>query len=413
MKIKKSVFLKTFDLLPSFIRRKIILNHFNLDNIDGMGLEFKIADTKSELYQAFQLHYLNYSRNNLVAIQQHPFRMSKYQLLPTSTVLVAKKSDKVVGTISIIGRGALGLPAEAGWNIDQLFKNYSRVYEISALAIDPEAKNYKGQLILPLMKYMWEYTSSCLKADALVSVVNKRVKYFYEDVLCFKEIKNFKGGYNLVNDSTPFASYLDCKKAPELFKKIYCKEKSSKNIYSFFVEKALRNAMLPTRKFYKFSDYHLSPRVIARAVDENGLSSLSESEKMKIKSALHFKSLLKAAKLTNKSSFQNRRESPRLPFYIKCDFKNASSFQVVDAKVLNISRSGLAIELANGKAKIGEKVQVKFSINDSLTIQVSGKVVSEINSNVNVYGIQLIGKKKKLWNEFINYQEHNIYEKSA
>jgi hypothetical protein len=77
------------------------------------GLQLKVASTRRERQSAFELVYNSYRRAGLCAKNQYGLRVTPYQLLETTDIIVAELEGEIISTMSLVRDGELGLPMEA------------------------------------------------------------------------------------------------------------------------------------------------------------------------------------------------------------------------------------------------------------------------------------------------------------
>lgn len=389
------------------MRRKLLLSRFDLNEIATTELTLKVAETDDEILQALNIHYKSYLATNLIKDQRNPFRLTKYQLLPSSTILVAKKGNKVVGTLSVIGRGELGLPIESGWDIQSLTNKYAAIYEISAMAVDLEYPKNPGEVLFPLLKFMFEYTIDYLNAEAIICVFNKLVEPFCRDILCCKPIKSFKGNYKLVRDSKPLAYYMDARKMSRLYKKVYAKHSNKTNLYKyFFTNGPSKNTIFPEREYFKSSDYRLTPRLIKKAIDNNfNFKELNLIEKENIANALSNPSLIVAAGLEEGVPRNYQRSSARVTFFSNGVIQDKKCNLMYYTKCINVSTNGLKVKVLGRKLECGTQLELRIPIADKNILRLNVQVVSKQQENT--YGLQLNNVSKQ-WIDFIEHQQSSI-----
>jgi hypothetical protein len=82
------------------------------EDVGRMVPEVKIASRLDEFRSAFALVYDAYTRAGLATANPCGMRVTPYQLLPTTEVLLATDQNRVVCTASLVRDGLLGLPLE-------------------------------------------------------------------------------------------------------------------------------------------------------------------------------------------------------------------------------------------------------------------------------------------------------------
>lgn len=180
-----------FKLCPENLRHKILRKIVIAPDHSNREITYKIASTQEELEAAFRLLHDCYSAKGLIHRQSHGLRCNLYSVMPYTTVIIAKRGEDILGTLSLIKDSPLGMPS------DKIYKNENDFYrqegaqlvEVSALAIDPKYRKTasSGQISLYLMKYLYEYCERYMGCDTLCAVVHPNTYDFYKGLLGFKK----------------------------------------------------------------------------------------------------------------------------------------------------------------------------------------------------------------------------------
>lgn len=101
------------------------------------------AVNRYEFEEAFRCLYHSYERRGLTPSGLRPVRLTRHHLLPTAAVMVACIDRRVVGTLSLIADGPLGLPLRSVFNdeIQELSAADGTLAEAACLAVDQTAAN--------------------------------------------------------------------------------------------------------------------------------------------------------------------------------------------------------------------------------------------------------------------------------
>src|SRR5690606_6679647 len=98
--------------LPKGIRHKVYRGLLNLPDDAFGGYEISVASSIEDLSAAFALLHDQYVKSGYMEKANSGKRFTFYHALPSTTVFVAKKNGKVVGTCSVVLNNHYGLPAE-------------------------------------------------------------------------------------------------------------------------------------------------------------------------------------------------------------------------------------------------------------------------------------------------------------
>ncbi len=245
-------------------------------------LRFKIAETESELEQAFALLHNAYVGEGLMDPHPSGLRVTKYHCLPSTTTLVAMQGERVVGTVSLVRQNTFGLPLESIFDLSHL-PTGSRVAEVSSLAIADGMRNQRGRILFPLLKFMYQYSGEYFGITHLLIAVNPKWYPFYEAVLLFKKLSpKTVERYDFVNGAPAVGGILDLTQASAAFQEAYGWKAEHRNLHKFFTEAACTNMEFPLRKRGVIFDPVLTPALVKTFFIEKTrvLESLNDPERV-------------------------------------------------------------------------------------------------------------------------------------
>ena len=230
-------------------RREIRLRRSGLiDDQDRCSITYKIAQERSELESAFELVWDSYVKVGLQADDNLGIRVSKYQLLPTTKVLVAvhhpeldkrapdyeklKEPGVVVGTLTLVMDSSMGLPMEelCGDEVAELRSRGRKLAEVIALSVNPDFR--KDNVMMYLYKLMFQYARHKGVTDLTCSVTKKHIR-FYRRMLLFKPLGGLKE-YSAANQLETQGHLLDLKRAESEAKSVYHSRHFDADLYNFF-----------------------------------------------------------------------------------------------------------------------------------------------------------------------------------
>lgn len=226
-------------------------------------LSLGIARTRQDLEACLALLHDAYVASGFM--QPHPsgMRVTPYHALPTTTTLLARFENRVVGTLSIIREGVFGFPMQSIFDLSAVRARPGRIAEISALAIHPDFRGTGGSVLFPLMKFMYEYCRNFFDTRHLVIAVNPRHIEMYESLLFFTRLQaQVVDRYEFVNGAPAVGATLDLLHAPETFREAYDGRGPERNLYRYFTQVSLPNIRFPTRPYYTTNDPVMSPELL-------------------------------------------------------------------------------------------------------------------------------------------------------
>ena len=220
-------------VLPRRKRYRVLRFFADYDPAPSSRLVFKIAETREELEACFRLLHDAYVRRGYMKPDPSGMRVTIYHALPTTTTLCALFDGKVVGTISLIRESAIGFPLQRIFDLTSVRAKRGNIAEVSALAIHPAFQGLGGMVLLPLMKFLYEYCTTLFDTRHLVIAVNPKHIETYESLLFFRRLSaNVVPSYDFANGAPAVGATLDLKHAPEILRKYYEKRRCWRTIRS-------------------------------------------------------------------------------------------------------------------------------------------------------------------------------------
>src|SRR4051794_40333126 len=95
----------------------------------------ELAASAAEYFDAFRCLHECYVRRGLIRKQAAQLRLTRHHLLPDTAVLLARRQGQILGTLSLVVNGPLGLPMHAVYwdEINALVASGARVAEATSL----------------------------------------------------------------------------------------------------------------------------------------------------------------------------------------------------------------------------------------------------------------------------------------
>jgi hypothetical protein len=192
----------------------------------GRGLHVKIASTRREWEQAFELVADNYQARGYEPDQLADFRFTSHHALPDTVTFVAKDARQVVATFSLVPDNTLlGLPMEGiyGPEIRELRRAGRRLGEITNLACRDLGLREFLQVFVALIRLMMQHHLRH-GGNSWVFTVNPRHRSYYCNVLGAMPLGSLRA-YPAVRNAPAEALLLDPPlmraKAPDMHQEIF------------------------------------------------------------------------------------------------------------------------------------------------------------------------------------------------
>jgi len=244
---------RLFSILPRPQRFAIYRTFVDCDPAPSERLQLKIAETQEELEACFRLLHDAYVDSGFM--QPHPsgMRVTIYHALPTTTTLCAKWDGEVVGTMSLIRDDSVfGFPLQSIFDLSGVRAKEGNIAEVSALAVHPRFRKTSGAILFPLMKFMYEYSTTFFDTRHLVIAVNPNRIEMYESLLFFQRLTaNVVEKYDFANGAPAVGAWLDLHHAPAIFEHTYGTKSPRKNLHAYFTQVDLPNMALLKNEWVK------------------------------------------------------------------------------------------------------------------------------------------------------------------
>lgn len=149
---------------------------------------FRIADTRRLRQAAFQLTYRRYLEADLITPNDLGIRVIPHHLQARTTVFVAVEQGQVIGTVTLIGDGPLGLPLENVYGSEVRDRRRRGLYvgEVSCLACEPMPPAHFLKVFTRLTRVMAQHARVHGMHQLLVAAHPQHSR-FYERFMGFEQ----------------------------------------------------------------------------------------------------------------------------------------------------------------------------------------------------------------------------------
>jgi hypothetical protein len=162
------------------IRASLFSPSLEADQFGDHAVTFKVAEDQRERAAAFRLVYDAYVTAGLMRPNAFMLRVMAHHLLPTTATFVALRGPRVIGTVSLVGDGRLGLPMERvyGPEVERLRDPSTWLGEVSALASAPNAADLGFDVVIGLMRLMAQFAQRHGMEHLLVAVHPRHARLY-------------------------------------------------------------------------------------------------------------------------------------------------------------------------------------------------------------------------------------------
>jgi hypothetical protein len=369
------------------------------------NLTFKLAETKQELEQAFKLLHDSYVAEGFMKPELSGLRLTSYHALPTTSTLVAKWNDEVVGTVSLIRQSSMGLPLQQIFDISEIEDKGDQIVEISSLAIRRDFRGNFGHILLPLCKFLYEYCIRYLRVDQMVIAVNPRQLALYESIMLFRTIKAKPvPSYSFVNNAPAVGAVMDLRQAYNRLMSVYFNVPASRNMFAYFMQaKSPAQFQFPDRNYFKVSDPVMTPDLMNYFFNNRTqvFANLPEGQKTILRSIYaHSPGYLDLLPEATGNRWPVRRRHYHR-FQTQCP-GNLAILPIGLAspmKVVEVSEKGFLANIEI-EAHIGQRARVRIQVSDFESIEADAIVVWKGENSR--YGFTLLSDSTN-WSRFIRH----------
>lgn len=339
--------------LPEARRDDIARSMIQLPPLQASSrLTFKLAQTRSELEGAFRVLHDAYVQNGFA--QPHPsgLRVTPYHGLPSTSTLICLDGETVVGTVSIVRDGALGLPMEKVIDITAHRSSERRIAEISSLAIHRNYRESHGSVLWPLLKYLVSYCVDYFGIDTMLIVVNPAHFSYYRAIWNFAELPGSRiNSYGFANGAPAVAGAMDLRSLYRFLAIHYGRRDPARNLFTYQFETPVASFVFPERRAGEISDPVMTPELLKYFFVERTqlLSTLAPEDRERLASAYSHAPAYQAVlplpslSVTKGTSLLKREERFDVRLRGRLDLAQQSP---VEASVHDVSISGLKAGLS-------------------------------------------------------------------
>ena len=405
--MKKLIF-KTLKLLPQRYYYRLLRRLIKIPQISS-DFVFCPAVTRQEITAALSILHDSYVETGYIYPDPSNLRLTPFHALPGTRILVAKYGQEVIGTITIIRDGPMGLPLEQAFDLSSLRTKKTYIGELSSLAIKKKFRIEKGKVLFALLKYTYTYARDFMGIDAFIIGVHPKFEDFYRAILLFQPISSKTViNYQFINKTNPVIGlYLDLHLANMEYANIYDRSNKERNLYRFFLDHTLTNFHYPANTYKKISYLSMNQEDFNYFFFQrtNCGHELTPHQILLLQQYYHFSSevLKKISHLSEYLSGDNGRSHD---VKLDCQLLIAKR-PPIHATIRNITSNRLSV-VTNYQVQISNITSEIITISTYINSQISVNIYGDIQANDNDILEFTIIQADKEWNSYLDYLD-NIY----
>ncbi|MCB0415572.1 MAG: PilZ domain-containing protein, partial [Bdellovibrionales bacterium] len=366
----------------------------------------KVATDPEEVFAAYKLVYQTYFDSNLSEFEKEGLRVTKFALLPTTSLIVVKHKGEVIATVSHIADSGIGLPLEKLWPLYEYRRSGGRIAEISTLCVKKGFRRQRGKIILPLMIYLFKYALEYLGTDYFVIATHPASRAFYSGLFDFKPLSKKAKQYKDVKGAWAYGQILHLTKEGYIDKiaaKRVGRGDKSFSVVDLFKLEDLGVFTFPERNLFKAFDPSFKLDMLEELMKKRigsmqGLGEFDKEVLMHLFAAEEDHEYLRNhVNLLRPESI--RRKEPRFKMFCAGSLVDCDNSKLYRVKVLEISKSGILIR-ANKDLHVGFQGILQIRVSPEQVYKLKIEVVNTRNST---YGskVTLVDKPSD-WEDMVD-----------
>ncbi|MFW5781697.1 MAG: N-acyl amino acid synthase FeeM domain-containing protein, partial [Candidatus Muiribacteriaceae bacterium] len=150
------------------------------------ALHLKVAENENEYIGSFSLVHDVYSEMGVMEKKKNGMRVSVFNTLPSTKVLVLRNGREIASTMTLIFDSELGLPSDDLFReeIDAFRRKGLRILEVGAFASRKDVREQNPRIAIELCKAAIGFADYA-DVDILIAGVNPKYTRIYRKMLGF------------------------------------------------------------------------------------------------------------------------------------------------------------------------------------------------------------------------------------
>jgi hypothetical protein len=213
-----------------------------LDAEEGIGKpNVKVAETLEEYEAAFRLAHDVYVGMGYFVPQASGLRVILHHGLPDTLVFLVRDERNVLGTVTLVPDGVLGLPMDDLYRdeLDGFRRQGKKIFEVAALVADPRFRKVLVDDTTPRRGVFWLLHQAVFwwarhkGADHLLITVNPRHAWLYTKLYGFQQFGEVRS-YDKVQGAPAVPLQLDLTALPEKLERAVRESEKDFQLKKFF-----------------------------------------------------------------------------------------------------------------------------------------------------------------------------------
>lgn len=153
------------------------------------GIDYKIASSKDEMKNAYELVYKNYIEKKFCNLNYHKMRIFLFDSLLATRTFIAKKGEEVLATATLVFDSPIGLPSDGIYKdrLDVMRREGKKICEISKLSTKRELGSDALRILPYLFRSCWLYAKEINKHSHFCILIEPQNEIFYLKTFFFEK----------------------------------------------------------------------------------------------------------------------------------------------------------------------------------------------------------------------------------
>jgi hypothetical protein len=383
--------------LPDFLKFPLLRRTLKLPDVPNPDLTVRPVRSLEELTLALKTVHDVFVSQGLLSEKPSGMKITKYHLLPSTTVVAAFLDEKIVGVVTLVRNGAFSTPSLPYLDPTSGFFIHDRYLEPIDFAIVPDHRETNShEILFAICKFILHFAPAYQDCTAVLVNANPRLMEFIRGVLILDEIPKSPQSHLRPLPKYNVFAYVDL---PEIFKKLYLVYRNTepkRNLYKYLRGSDSR-FRTTTGVAGSIDNFVLGPKNVSVLLEKATFfaNALSLEEKLRLLSVhgwpLGWESLVHLPNIAGVEVFNVRRErrfETNLDGVL-AEREDQKYWKGVAVKILDLSRKGCRLTLSRSDIALPKPV-LKIQIDSQVFCQVQLELqrrYSDGNAGYRIVGV--------------------------